>query len=228
MTAVAAAALGVATPAWAADPPVPSGPHPRLFMRPSDIAGYAANAQSSSSAAKKLVERCQQTIDRPQDYAERGGVDGDYWPGATVACAFAYRVTGQKTYLAQAMKYWRVTLNDDQKIGDALGCTPEQAARDWRKTWKGDYPPPRAIVTVSHDTWYPIRWYGPYIALTYDWLYDEADDALRTQTRSCLSGWIDAYTRLGYLREDPGANYHAGFVIAKTLAAIAIGSDGGA
>lgn len=111
--------------------------------------------------------------------------------------------------------------------GAGRGCTTEQAALDWRTTWNGDYPPPPALVTVTHDTWYPMRWYGPYVALTYDWLYDDADPALRAQTRRCLAGWIDAYTRFGYLRADPGANYHAGFVIAKTLGAIAIGRDGG-
>ena len=26
--------------------------------------------------------------------------------------------------------------------------------------------------TVTHDTGYPMRWYGPYIALAYDWLHD--------------------------------------------------------
>jgi hypothetical protein len=226
MTAVATVCL--TTTAWAAEPPVPSGPHPRLFMRPSDIAGYAASARTPGSAASKLIERCQQSIDRPDDYKTRGGADGDYWPGATLACAFAYRVTGEKKYLAQAMKYWRVTLNDDQTVSDGLGCTAEQAALDWRRTWKGEPPPPPALVTVTHDTWYPMRWYGPSVALTYDWLYGEADDALRLQTRRCLAGWIDGYSRYGYLRGDPGANYHAGFVIAKTLGAIAIGADGGA
>jgi len=224
---VTVAALCVAATARAAEPPLPSGPHPRLFMRPADIAAYAESAKVPDSAARKLIDRCQQSIDRPQDFNNRGGVDGDVWPGATLACAFAYRVTGQKSYLGQALKYWRVTLNDDDKIGDALGCTPEAAAQDWRKTWKGEYPPPRALVTVTHDTWYPMRSYGPFVALTYDWLYGDADEALRAQTRRCLAEWIDGYTRLGYLRDDPGANYHAGFAVAKTLGAIAIGNDGG-
>jgi hypothetical protein len=221
------AALALSGTAAAAEPPVPSGPHPRLFMRPADIAAYAASARSPGSAAAKLIARCQQTIDRPDELKERGGVDSDAWPGATLACAFAYRVTGQKPYLAQALKYWRITLNDDQKIGDGLGCTPEQAARGW-SSWKGEYPPPPALVTVTHDTWYPMRSFGPFVALTYDWLHGDADEALREQTRQCLSSWIDAYSRFGYLRDNPGANYHAGFVIAKTLGAIAIGTDRGA
>lgn len=224
---VAALALvvGASTAAWAADPPVPSGPHPRLFMRPADVAAYAARARSPDSAAAKQIARCQRTIDLPDEFKERGGVNGDTWPGATLACAFSYRVTGQKAHLAQALKYWRITLNDDQKAGDALGCTPAQAAKGW-SSWKGDYPPPPALVTVTHDTWYPMRSYGPFIAVTYDWLYGEADEALRQQTRQCLTAWIDAYSKFGYLRDNPGANYHAGFAIAKTLGAIAIGTDG--
>src|SRR5262249_9932938 len=53
------------------------------------------------------------------------------------------------------------------------------------------------------------------------------DEALRTQTRLCLTAWIDNYTLRGYLRNEAGMNYNAGFVIGKTLAAIAIGTDGG-
>ena len=183
MTAVA---LGAGSAAWAAEPPVPSGPHPRLFMRPSDIAAYAASARTPTSAAAKLIERCQRTIDRPQDFKDRGGVDSDTWPGATLACAFSYRVTGQKAHLAQALKYLRVTLNDDQATSDGLGCTAERAAKGW-SSWKGDYPPPPVLVTVTHDTWYPMRSFGPFVALTYDWLYGDADEALRQQTRQCLS-----------------------------------------
>lgn len=219
--------VGLGGVAWAGEPPVPSGPHPRLFMRPGEIAGYSASARSTGSAAAQLVEHCRRTLDKPEDFKERGGVDGDIWPAATLACAFSYRVTGNKTHLAQALKYLRIALGDDQKIGDGLGCTPENATKDW-KSWKGDYPPPAALVTVTHDTWYPMRTYGPYVSLAYDWLYGEADEALRSQTRACLTAWIDGYSRFGYLRDYPGANYHAGFVVAKTLGAIAIGSDGGA
>ena len=33
-------------------------------------------------------------------------------------------------------------------------------------------PAPPVILTVTHDTGYPMRWYGPDVALTYDWLYN--------------------------------------------------------
>src|SRR5262249_26303508 len=103
---------------------------------------------------------------------------------------------------------------------------------DWQ-TWakagaSGTAPP--IILTITHDTNYPMRWYGPDIALTYDWLYDApgVTDALRAQTLTCLTAWNDFYTGYGYHHDQAGANYNAGFVIAKALTAIAIGTDGGA
>src|SRR5215471_6137575 len=210
----------------AADPPVPSGAHPRLFMSADNIAAFAASAQQSGTASKALVARCQQTIDHAADYNDRGGVDGDQWPGAAMACAFAYSVLGDSKYLTQALKYWHAALDNDMNITDNAGCTAANSTYDWKKNWDGNYPPPPLLLTVSHDTGYPMRWYGPYISLTYDWLYNApgVDESLRAQTRACLTAWMDNYTLRGYLNKMPGSNYNAGFVAAKTLAAIAIGN----
>jgi hypothetical protein len=87
-----------------------------------------------------------------------------------------------------------------------------------------------ATITVRHDTGYPIRWYGPYMALVYDWLHDApgVDDALLEHTRYCFKAWIDYYTEEGYLHDVPGANYQAGYVAAKTLIAVAEAGEDGA
>jgi len=216
--------------AWAADPPVPSGGHPRLFMSDANIAAFTAKAKVSGTVAADLVAQCDDTISKPSDFTARGGADGNTWPAAAIACAFAYRATSQAKYLTQAITYWKASLNDDQTIGDNLGCTVANASFDWKTQWNGDYPPPAVLLTVSHDTGYPMRWYGPDLALTYDWLYGApgVDDSLLAQTRSCLTSWMDNYTLRGYLNDQAGFNYNAGFVIGKTLAAIAIGNDGGA
>ena len=62
-----------------------------------------------------------------------------------------------------------------------------------------------------------MRWYGPSIALVYDWLYSApgVDSALLAQTRSCLTAWNDYYTASGYLNYQPGSNYNAGYVAAQ-------------
>jgi hypothetical protein len=204
---------------------VPTTPHPRLFLTAQDIAGLAARAKDSTTAAASLVADCQQTIDDPADFATRGGADGDTWPGAAVECAFAYLATQSSAFLAQAIKYWNAALNDDQQIGDALGCVAG-ANPNWQ-TWDQTTPAPPIILTVTHDTGYPIRWYGPYLALTYDWLYSApgVDEALRSHTRLCLENWVDYYTAKGYHNTEAGSNYNAGYVLAKALSAIAISGD---
>lgn len=212
----------------AAAPPTPSGPHPRLFLGGANLAVAKANAGRSGTASKAIVDRCQSTIDRPPDFVDRGGADGDTWPNAAVSCAFAYLVTGNAPYAAQAIKYWNASLNDDQTLGDGAGCVAG-ASTDWQ-SWNGNPPTPPIIITVTHDTGYPMRWFAPYIALTYDWLHDApgVDDALRAHTRVCLTAWVDYYTQRGYHNDEAGANYNAGFVVGKAMAAVALGGDAGA
>ena len=216
----------IARPATAAPPP--GGAHPRLFMSPANVTAFQKNAANNGSAAAALVKRCKEAIANPADSAVRGGSDGDIWPGNAVACAFAYRVTQDAQYLAPALTYWRAALDDDQNIGDKAGCV-SGVSTNW-ESWDGSGSAPAVILTVTHDTGYSMRWYGPYIALTYDWLYNAAGVAepLRAQTRTCLGAWVDWYSVQGYHFDEAGSNYNAGFVIAKALAAVAIGSDGGA
>ncbi|HEY6459609.1 MAG TPA: hypothetical protein VIY73_05635, partial [Polyangiaceae bacterium] len=212
-----------------ADPPTPSGSHPRLFMSATQLAAYQANAGKKGTAAAGLVAQCQDTIDNPNDYMARGGADGNYWPQSAVACAFAYVATKNSAFLTQALLYWKASLSDDQTIGDGKGCVQGVSTnwQTWAQSGSGSAPP--IILTITHDTDYPMRWYGPDVALTYDWLYSASgvDAALQAQTVTCLTAWNDFYTGYGYHHDEAGANYNAGYVIAKTLGAIAIGTDQG-
>jgi MYXO-CTERM domain-containing protein len=225
-----ASCLALTSPARAAVPPTPAGPHPRLFMSAAESAAYATAAKVKGTAAASLVASCQSAIDKPTDVATRGGADGSNWPGTAVACAFAYRVTQTPAFLTAAIQYWNASLNDDQKIGDGLGCVAG-VDTNWQ-AWMpgGAAPTPPILLTVTHDTGYPMRWYGPYIALAYDWLHDApgVDEALRTHTRTCLGAWVDYYTKSGYHHDEAGANYNAGYVIGKALTAIAFGGENGA
>jgi len=217
VSSIFATVLFVPATAIAANPPPPSGPHPRLFLTPDVLTAATANAQKAGTAAAALVKRCQETIASPQYYTTRGGADGDNWPGAAVACAFAWVTTKNQSFLTQAITYWNTALDDDQTKGDRLGCIVG-ASTD------------ASTLTIRHDTGYPIRWYGPYMALTYDWLHDApgVDAALLSHSRACFKAWIDYYTASGYMRDVAGANYGAGYVAAKTLIAIAEAGEDGA
>ena len=135
------------------------------------------------------------------------------------------------TYLTTAIKYWNASLNDDQTMGDNLGCTTGASAdwQTWAKSGSGATPP--IIITVTHDTGYPMRWYGPYIALAYDWLHDApgVDAALLAHTRTCLGAWVDYYNE-GRLpqRRSPARTTTPSYALGKTLTAIALGGEDGA
>jgi hypothetical protein len=223
----------------AATPPVPAGEHPRLFLTGGALDLARANATRSGTAAQAVIRRCQNSIDEEKTtYATRGGSDGDYWPGSAVACTFAYLVTTDATkrarYLDYAVKWWTAALNDANDLGDGLGCTPSELAK-----WDPATLQPRTVVApATPDDGYAMRWYGPYIALTYDWLHGVDDprvQSLLAQTRGCLAAWVDNYTIAGkwaepakwgaYFATKPGVNYNAGFVVGKALAAVAIGND---
>ena len=218
----------VSIPVGAAPAP-PAGPHPRLFMSAANLAAFVANAKAKGTVAEFIVANCQETIDKPEWYTDRGGADGSTWPGAAVACAFAYKATQNANFLTQATKYWNASLNDDQTLGDGKGCVAG-ASTDWQ-SWaaSGNGATPAVIQTITHDTGYPMRWYGPFVALTYDWLHDApgVDESLRSHTRMCLTNWVDYYTQYGYHNDEPGANYGAGYVIGKTLTAIAFSGENG-
>src|SRR6185295_1833330 len=116
-------------------------------------------------------------------------------------------------------------------LGDGKGCVAS-VNTNW-KTWAsagatGAAPP--VVVTVTHDAGYSMRWFTPYIALAYDWLHDApgVDEALRAHTRLCLTNWVDYYTEAGYHRDEAGSNYNAGYVIGKSLTAIAFAGENGA
>jgi MYXO-CTERM domain-containing protein len=196
-------------------------------MSAEQIDGYAKNAGTSGSAAAKLVSACDDAIAKPSDYIMRGTADSDVWPAAAMSCAFAYRITQDSKYLAPALSYFRASLEDDQKLGDKAGCVAG-VSTNWQ-SWDGNPPAPPVILTITHDTDYPMRWYGPDVALVYDWLsgVSGVDSALLAQARTCLGAWSDFYTKNGYHHDQAGANYNAGFIIGKTLTAIALGNDGG-
>lgn len=199
-------------------------------MSATALAAYKANAAKAGTAAAGLVSQCEATITTPSDYSMRGGTDGNYWPQSAVACAFAYVATGKSTYLTQALLYWNASLSDDENIGDGLGCV-QGVSTDWQSWAQSESGgAPAVILTITHDSGYPMRWYGPDIALVYDWLYGApgVTAALQTQTQVCLTNWVDYYTGYGYHHKEPGANYNAGYIASKALAAVAIGTDGNA
>ena len=162
----------------------------------------------STSPAAAIIAACQDTIDNPQYYVMRGGDDADTWPGSAVSCAFAYRIMQRMDYLQQAIMYLQASLSDDQTLGDGMACAPGVSTnwQAWAAAQDCTAPPP-ILQTITHDTGYPMRWYGPDVALAYDWLNGApgVSAALLSQTVTCLTAWLDYYSQYGYHNTEAGA-----------------------
>ena len=202
--------------ATVAAPAPPNGAHPRIFLgAPAVKDAFKAAAAKPGTAAAALVAQCQAATTQPSNISA-SGYQGDNWSFTASACALSWQMTGNTEHAATALKLWRALLEDVVTLGDKKACVAGAVA-------------PAAIAAIVRDAGYAIRFIGPHTALVYDWMHDApgVTEALRQQTRDCFRAWVTYYTQQGYLNTEPGANYHAGYVAAKTLIAIAeAGEDG--
>ena len=208
-SACARAAAHAETPV----PAPPHGPHPRVALTPAVLAALKAKVSSPGvEAALSFCRKAKTSRGTPDGY------QGDEWAFGASACALAWQVTGDRDAAARGVTLWRALLEDVRAIGDGKACVVGA-------------PPDHAIASIRRDTGYAIRFVGPHAALAYDWLHDApgVDEGLRKQSRDCFRAWLDWYGKSGYLHDQVGANYHAGFTLAETLIAIAeAGEDGAA
>ena len=210
--AAALCAFGAAR-AVLASPPPPRGPHPRIALTPPMLAALKGQLPNAGSAVAAAVHACR-SVDPAAGMPS--GYMGDAWAFPASACALAYQVTGDRAHAVKGARLLRALIDDVDRIGDGKGCVAGAS-------------PAQTIAAVKRDTGYAVRFIATHAALAYDWLHDApgVDEALRAHTRDCLAGWMDWYTKDGYLHEQPGANYHAGFVMAKTMVAVATAGEGG-
>jgi hypothetical protein len=86
-------------------------------------------------------------------------------------------------------------------------------------------PPSAGGMSPATNWGYGIRHYGVGMAIGYDWLYPALSSSLRERVITSLNTWIDWYDGAGFLRNEPIGNYFAGYLLAKTTAAIATEGD---
>lgn len=203
------AASAQSTTATAA-PPAPAGAHPRVFLTPTVLTALKAKAADPASQTSRVIKICDDVIANPTKWNSQPGFDFKWGVGAT-ACAFAWQVKQDAKYRAPAFKLFNALLDDLTTVGDGAG---------------GD-------LVVRKDTGYYIRLFGPYAGLAYDWLYGtpEFDAPLKAKAIGRFKAWVNWYgsnqppPNGGYLPDEPGANYHAGYVFAKTVISIAMSGD---
>lgn len=184
----------------AAAPPAPTGAHPRILLDATTLAALKAKAGDSGSAVGRTIAQCDAIVANPGRFAS--GIHMGYgFAFNGTACALAYQVTGKETYRTQAVRYLNALLDDQETVGDRSGGNE----------------------VAKRDAGYAIRYHG-FASLLYDWL-PGAPGVDAAKTRARVKYWIDEHTRDGYLKDMPGSNMHAGFVSAKTFAAVAFAGE---
>lgn len=198
-----AVGLGVATASAQ-----PTGAHPRAFLTPAVQAAWAASADVPGSAVARAIATCEDAIASPADYRD-GGYQGFTWVETLGPCLVAWKARGDARYRDAALVYFRGLLDDEVVLGDGAG--PAYAG---------------GLGIVARDTGYSMRTNGVYAALGYDWLHDELTATERDRAHTRFTQWLAFHFRADtYMRDTPGANYHAGHVLAVTLIAIGHGDE---
>ncbi|HEU0029668.1 MAG TPA: hypothetical protein VFQ53_03470 [Kofleriaceae bacterium] len=192
--------------ASAASAPEPTGAHPRILLDDELRTAWKAAAKVKDSAVAKAIARCEDTRKNPKEY-ERDSYMGFDWSANLNACLIAWVVRGSDDDAKSAIVFFKALLDDQEHLGDGKGGEK----------------------TVRRDTGYAIRSVPPYAAIAYDWLHDHPamTPELRAHAVERFTQWLSWYKKDGYHNRSPGTNYHAGYVLAATMVAVALGGEGG-
>jgi hypothetical protein len=182
----------------------PTGPHPRMLLDGDLRAAWREQAKAERGPVVGAIALCDDAATTHEH--DRALYQGAEWAKVLQACLVAWAATGDKTHAATSLRFFTALLDDLDDIGDRKG---------------GD-------TAARRDDGYAIRNLGPYTALASDWLHDAPGmtPELRARARARWKAWLDWYRAHGYRANTPGSNYHAGYLIAATMIAIAQAGDG--
>lgn len=184
----------------------PKDAHPRLFLDEGTAAMLKELARRPDSVVHAAVRRCDAITKRPDEFG-RDGYMGLDWAQHLQACLVAWKATDDPQFAKTSYRYFLALIDDLQHVGDGKG---------------GDK-------AATRDSGFAIRALGPYTAIAYDWLHPTGlmDEAVRARARQRFRAWTDWYATTGYRNRHPGNNYHAGYVFAATMIAVAQGGEAG-
>jgi hypothetical protein len=167
-------------------------------------AAWKAQARRGKGPVAGAIALCDEERRAPRKH-EGALYMGSEWSRMLQACLVAWAATDRPAFARASLRYFTALLDDLDVIGDGKG---------------GD-------LAAIRDRGYAIRNLGPYTALAYDWLHDVPGmtPTLREHARQRWSAWLASFRDKGYHPRDPGSNYHAGYLIAATLIAIAQGGE---
>ena len=170
--------------------------HPRILFVAPRVARLKASAKAGTPLWQKVERRCKVFMDSDQS----GGYLGLQWGEAIGNLTTCFYATGEERYRERAVFYVRALLNDKQRVGDGEG----------------------GEAIVRGNSGYPIRSFGLYAALAFDWLHDAPGmEELRPLILQRLDAWLEWYHKGGYLNDSPYSNYFWGYFTSLAMAGLA-------
>jgi hypothetical protein len=192
-----------ATATAGAAPREPSSPHPRMLLDAELKTAWRAAAKLDRGPVRDAITLC--TRARTGGEYDRALYQGAGWAKVLQACLVAWAATEEPEHAKVAIRFFDALLDDLERIGDGRG---------------GDG-------SARRDSGYAIRNLGPYTALAYDWLFERLSVDQRAKARGRWAAWLGWYRQHGYRARVPGTNYHAGYLVAATMIAVAQAGEGG-
>lgn len=182
----------------------PQAAHPRIWLTAELRDNWRDLAGRPDSAVSRAISKCETARDNPSEWSS-GQYQGFAWVEALSACLVGWASTDDLTHRDTALLYLRALLSDRSEVGDGEGPTYADGAG-----------------IVAQDSGYSMRTHGVWSALGYDWLHGALTNEERDLAHERFTQWMAFHQQPDtYQRAQPGANYHAGHVLAVTLIAIA-------
>jgi hypothetical protein len=179
----------------------PHGPHPRILVTADRLAGLRGLRAAGAASWRLLQTHCDDDVHE----TIASGYEAWDWTNAALDLALCHAVTRRPEYAKAAIRYFRAVLDDHTAVGDGAG---------------GD-------AVVHHDHGYSIRTRGWLGAVAYDWLHDlpGMTPELRKHAVDRFVEWTKWFSEEGYNRDEPIANYYAGYFGAVAFGGIATEGD---
>jgi hypothetical protein len=202
-----------------------AGQHPRIFLDAPALASLRAKAQANQAVWTTLRTACNSYLN--------GG------PGDTTVCipppqpmtpaCNPYPALPNVGEGYQGDSYLNAVMNLGVCHQIGLGLSPPDGNTAlWGARGAAILSKMTEFTFYARDGGgYGIRNYGVGMALGFDFLYPALSASVKSQVVDSLNAWINYYDTGGLTRNQPHANYFAGYYATKAYAALATEGDNG-
>lgn len=195
-----------------------TGGHPRIFLDSTALASLRAKAQASASSWTTLRAACNAYLD--------GATKAVCYPAPNPVPATCNPYPNLpdvgEGYQGDGYLMAVVNLGVCYQIG--LGASEPNTVR-WGARGAEILAKMSEFTGYQRDAGYGIRNFGVGMALGFDFLYPALSASVKSQVANSLNAWLSWYDGNGLTRNQPHANYFAGYYATKAYTGLATEGD---